>query len=141
MNAAYSAEGRNGGFYDLADAAAVDPEIAKSSLDRKEFIFDVQGHFVNPDGAGLKQLPPDAKPLSFFEKSGCALADQPGQRSYLQCLSSDEFIKDVFPRFGHRHDGAVFRALAPRCGTADHRGGRRDRGHRRTHGRHASAAD
>ncbi len=51
MNAAYAAAGRNGGFYQLADAAAIDPEIASAALDSKEFIFDVQGHFVNPDGA------------------------------------------------------------------------------------------
>ena len=96
MNAAYAAAGRSGGFYELADAAAVDPEIATAALDGNEFIFDVQGHFVNPNGAWLKQLPPDAKPLSSFEKSACALAAEPGKRSYLQCLNSDEFIKDVF---------------------------------------------
>lgn len=32
----------------------------------------------------------------FFLVSACALAAEPGKRSYLQCLNSDEFIKDVF---------------------------------------------
>jgi predicted TIM-barrel fold metal-dependent hydrolase len=96
MNKAYAAAGRDGGFYDLGKEAALDPQIAAASLESQEFIFDVQGHFVNPDGAWLKQVPAGAKPLSGFEKSGCALAAKPGERSYLQCLSSSEFIKDVF---------------------------------------------
>src|SRR5680860_1485971 len=96
MNAAYAAAGRAGGFFQLAQAAAVDPEIAAATLAGREFIFDVQGHFVNPQGAWLKQLPADARPLSDFPKTECALADTGGERSYLQCLGEDEFIKDIF---------------------------------------------
>jgi hypothetical protein len=29
-------------------------------------------------------------------KTSCALADEPGERSYLRCIGPDEFIKDVF---------------------------------------------
>jgi uncharacterized protein len=96
MNAAYAAAGARGGFYDLPDEAALDHAVADALLAKKEFIFDVQGHFVNPSGAWTKSLPPDARPLSGMAKAGCALAEQPGERSYLQCLSGEEFIKDVF---------------------------------------------
>ncbi len=96
MNAAYAADGRRGGFYDLPEEAALDREVAQAALAKSEFIFDVQGHFVNPSGAWTKTLPPDAKPLAGMVKQSCALADEPGERSYLQCLSGDEFVKDVF---------------------------------------------
>ncbi|MBA2491418.1 MAG: amidohydrolase family protein [Gammaproteobacteria bacterium] len=96
INSAYAAAGRSAGYYQLAAESALDPEIANAALQGSEFIFDVQGHFVNPQGAWLKQLPPDARPLSDFPKTECALADTPGERSYLQCLGEDEFIKDIF---------------------------------------------
>jgi predicted TIM-barrel fold metal-dependent hydrolase len=96
MNTAYAAAGRTGGFYALAPESELDEAAAKASLEGDEFIFDVQGHFVDPNGAWLDQVPDGAKPLSWAPKAGCALADEPGERSYLQCLGPDEFIKDVF---------------------------------------------
>lgn len=96
MNATYAAAGRTGGFFALAKEAALDPAAAAAALEGKEFIFDIQGHFVNPDGAWLRHVPPDARPLSGMPAAGCALAEQPGERSYLQCLGPDQFIKDVF---------------------------------------------
>ena len=96
MNAAYAAGGRRGGYYDLPAAAALDVQVARSELDRGEFVFDVQGHFVSPTGAWTRALPPGAQPLkSFTDLRGCASASAPG-RGYLQCLGADEFIKDVF---------------------------------------------
>jgi predicted TIM-barrel fold metal-dependent hydrolase len=96
MNAAYAAAGPRGGYYELPDEAAIDGAVAEALLRKNEFIFDVQGHFVNPTGAWTKALPPDAKPLSGMAKAGCALADESGERSYLQCLSGEELIQDVF---------------------------------------------
>ncbi|MGH8502459.1 MAG: amidohydrolase family protein [Gammaproteobacteria bacterium] len=96
MNAAYAAAGRAGGFFQMASEAAVDPEVAAAALIGGEFIFDVQGHYVNPDGAWLKREPPGTGPFAWTPKARCALADEPGQRSYLRCLGEDEFIKDVF---------------------------------------------
>ena len=57
MNAAYARSGRTGGWYDLPDDAALDLQVAQASLAGDEFIFDVQGHFVNPTGAWTRQLP------------------------------------------------------------------------------------
>ena len=85
-----------GGRFELPADAGVDPELAAEALGKREFIFDVQGHYVNPDGAWLEHVPADRKPLSGMPKAACALADQPGERSYLECLGPDEFIKDVF---------------------------------------------
>jgi uncharacterized protein len=96
MNAAYAASGRRGGYYDLTSESALDMQLARSALDRQEFIFDVQGHFVNPTGAWTRALPPGAQPLKgFSELKGCSAASAPGL-GYLQCLGSNAFIKDIF---------------------------------------------
>ena len=96
MNAAYAREGRRGGWFDLPREAALDPQLARSALDGDEFIFDVQGHFVNPTGAWTKKLPPTARPLRMPKTEACGPSKGPGQLDYLQCIGSDEFVKDVF---------------------------------------------
>jgi len=96
MNAAYAAAGMTGGRYEIPREAALDGDLAAAAVEGDEFIFDVQGHFVTPDGAWLKQVPSGKRPLSGMPKAGCALAGKAGERSYLQCLGPDEFIKDVF---------------------------------------------
>ena len=95
FNACHAEAGRTGGYFEVADAAAVEPDVAKAQLGKSEFIFDVQGHFVNPTGAWLKTLPANARPLAEMPKAQ-ALRGPPGDRSYLKRLSGDEFIKDVF---------------------------------------------
>jgi predicted TIM-barrel fold metal-dependent hydrolase len=95
FNAAHARAGRRGGFFEIADEAALDTQLAAAELGKKEFIFDVQGHFVNPTGAWTRSLPSGAKPLS-MPKTECELARAPGERSYLQCIGPDEFVKDVF---------------------------------------------
>ena len=96
FNAAHAAAGRTGGSFALSAEAVTEPQLAAAELGRKEWIFDVQGHFVNPTGAWLKKVPAGAKPLSTFEKAQCGLAQRPGERAYLDCLGPTEFIKDVF---------------------------------------------
>src|SRR5690348_11984577 len=79
MNAAYATGSRRGGYYELPLEAALDAQVARSALDRGEFIFDVQGHFVSPTGAWTRALPPGAQPLkSFTDLKGCASASAPG---------------------------------------------------------------
>jgi predicted TIM-barrel fold metal-dependent hydrolase len=96
FNEANARAGKTGGWFDLDRTAAVDPELAAAALEGNEFIFDVQGHFVDPNGAWVKKLPPGARPLSFASKARCALADGAGDLAYLRCLGPDEFLKDVF---------------------------------------------
>ncbi len=97
FNAAYAAAGRTGGFFQLPEEAPLDQLAARSAVDGKEFVFDVQGHFVNPTGAWLKTLPAGAKPLRFAtDRSSCAPHRGAGNLDYLNCVGPDQFVKDVF---------------------------------------------
>jgi uncharacterized protein len=96
MNEAYGSQGERGGFYDIDKTASLDMQLARSSVDGNEFIFDVQGHFVNPTGAWTTLLPPTAKPLQMPKTQACGPSKGPGRLDYLNCIGQDEFIKDVF---------------------------------------------
>jgi len=96
MNAAYARHGLTGGYFDVPQEAAFDLQLARSTLDGSEFIFDVQGHFVNPTGAWTKRLPPGARPLQMPKTASCGPGKGPGQLDYLQCIGAEEFVKDVF---------------------------------------------
>ncbi|MEX2149357.1 MAG: amidohydrolase family protein [Steroidobacteraceae bacterium] len=94
FNTANAAAGRSGGFFELHAEAALEPALAESTLAGGEFIFDVQGHYVDPTDAWLKVAPESA--FKWSPKAGCALADGKTPRSHLACLTSEEFVKDVF---------------------------------------------
>jgi predicted TIM-barrel fold metal-dependent hydrolase len=97
MNAAYARAGHTGGRYDLPDDAALDLQVAQASVDGEEFIFDIQGHFVNPTGAWTKQLPEGARPLQFAtDDARCEPHRGPGRLDYLRCVGPEQFVKDVF---------------------------------------------
>ena len=82
------ANASSGGYFDLPAEAALDEALAQASVGAKrEFIFDVQGHFVDPSGAWVKKVSPNA--FSFAPKTACG-------KPPLECLGADEFIKDVF---------------------------------------------
>ena len=95
FNAANAAAARTGGFFDVPAEAARDQALAAAATGGKgEFIFDVQGHFVDPSGAWLQSAPADA--FKWSPKAACGLASTPGPRSHLACLGPEEFVKDVF---------------------------------------------
>jgi uncharacterized protein len=94
FNAANARAGKTGGFFELTADAAVETQVAQAALDKAEFIFDVQGHFVDPTSAWLKSAPESA--FTFTSKGNCSLNDRTGPRSHLACLTPQEFIKDVF---------------------------------------------
>jgi hypothetical protein len=96
FNRANAAAGKTGSWFDLDAESAFDAQLAAAQLEGDEFIFDVQGHFVDPTGAWLRSVPADARPFSWAPKTACATAQQPGTRSYLRCLAPEEFVKDVF---------------------------------------------
>jgi len=53
FNTANAAAGKTGGFFDLPKDAALDQQLARAQVGpaKDEFIFDVQGHFIDrPDG-------------------------------------------------------------------------------------------
>ncbi|WP_299620693.1 amidohydrolase family protein [Pelagibius sp.] len=56
FNAANAAAGRTGGYFELEQTVALDPEIAAERLGGREFVFDVQGHFVGANGIGRTGL-------------------------------------------------------------------------------------
>ena len=59
FNTANAAAGKRGGFFELEAEAALEPQLAQARVGGKgEFIFDVQGHFVDPTGAWVRQRPP-----------------------------------------------------------------------------------
>jgi uncharacterized protein len=95
FNAANASARKFGGFFELESEAALEPQLAQARVGGKgEFIFDVQGHFVDPTGAWVKSAPPDA--FRWSPKAACGLASKPGARSHLNCLGAEEFVKDVF---------------------------------------------
>lgn len=96
FNEVNAAAGKAGGSFELAADAAVDPETAAAQLEGKEFIFDVQGHFVDPNGKWIRDDPARGEGFSFAEKTSCDLAKEPGRNSHLDCIGPDEFVKDVF---------------------------------------------
>ncbi len=97
MNEAYAATGTRGGFFQIEPEAARDLQLARSTLDGNELVFDVQGHFVNPTGAWLKTLSAGDRPFQGFTSSArCAPHRGPGALDYLNCIGPDQFIKDVF---------------------------------------------
>lgn len=56
FNRANAEAGRTGGYFDLEEVAAVDMDAAAQRLDGREFVFDVQGHFVGQNGIGRSGL-------------------------------------------------------------------------------------
>jgi hypothetical protein len=96
FNEVNAAAGKVGGMFAVEAAAALDPEVAATQLDGREFIFDVQGHFVDPNGKWVRENPSRGEGFKFAEKSNCPLSEGPGKNSHLDCLGPDEFVKDVF---------------------------------------------
>jgi len=95
FNAANAAAGKRGGFFEIEPEAALEPQLAQARVGGKgEFVFDVQGHFVDPTGAWVKNAPADA--FKWSPKAGCEAATKPGARKHLDCLGPEEFVKDVF---------------------------------------------
>jgi len=99
FNAVNRHAGFTGGAYALDKEAPFDTEAAIQALGKKEFIFDVQGHFVNPAGAWIENMPDSAQPFAGMRGNECVvskLAESNQGRDYMTCLNADSFIKDVF---------------------------------------------
>jgi hypothetical protein len=92
FNAANAAEGKRGGWFDLEPEAALEGQLARVKLDGKEFIFDVQGHFVDPHGAWLRKLP-EAQNRCALRPRRMRARQEPGARSYLNCIGSKNSLR------------------------------------------------
>ncbi|CAL1241083.1 amidohydrolase family protein [Candidatus Methylocalor cossyra] len=89
MNRAFAAAGRIGGHFDLPSEAAYDLALAEDRLGGKEFIFDVQGHHVNPVGPWRRITNRWTYALRSFPQADCG-------EGAIECLSAQHFIREVF---------------------------------------------
>lgn len=96
FNQANAYHHKRGGYFDIREESALDASSALAEVEGGEFIFDVQGHYVNPEGDWLSRIPPAARPYAGMEKAACDAGETGGDRGYLNCLSGNEFIKDIF---------------------------------------------
>jgi len=83
FNQAQAFQGNTAGVFAVPEEAAFDPDAAAEALEGREFIFDVQGHYLPPNLA--ETLKPECRAEHEF------LSDD-----YMRCLGADSFIKDVF---------------------------------------------
>jgi len=84
------AKGRNkpGGQYDIPPGAGTDPDAARAALAGDEFVFDIQGHFleyrVNPATRQARDF------WTGFPQRGC------GEQDQRMCFSISHFMEEVF---------------------------------------------
>lgn len=88
FNRGFAAAGRRGGAYELAPEAPYELAAAQAAIGGDEFIFDVQLHHVNPQGAWRRRASPEA--FKGMPNSRC------GQADHIECFSSGALLKDVF---------------------------------------------
>lgn len=89
FNDTFAAAGRTGGRYTLARDAMLDDQLAQASVGGTEFIFDVQLHHVNPDGA-WRRSPGWENALKRMPNANC------GETDAVRCFSRERLLKDVF---------------------------------------------
>jgi hypothetical protein len=87
---AFAAAGHRGGGYALPAEAPFELAAAQAAIGAAadEFIFDVQLHHVNPQGAWRKRASPTA--FKGMPNSAC------GKTDHVECFSADALLKDVF---------------------------------------------
>jgi predicted TIM-barrel fold metal-dependent hydrolase len=83
FNQARAFSGETAGTFVVNPEAAFDEDMALAQLGGREFIFDVQGHYLPPNLA--QTLKPQCK-ADFAHLSS----------DYMRCMGADGFIKDVF---------------------------------------------
>jgi predicted TIM-barrel fold metal-dependent hydrolase len=80
-----------GGTFSVPSTASVDPDAARSALAGDEFVFDVQGHFLDYAG-GMPGTPQGREFWTGFPQQQCGEADP------RICFSADHFMEEVFLR-------------------------------------------
>src|SRR5262249_62435167 len=69
FNAANAAAGKRGGFFEIEAEAALEPQLAQARLGGKGGVFfDLQGEFVDPNGALVQTTP--ARSFPWWPKAG-----------------------------------------------------------------------
>ena len=96
FNEAHARYGKTGGFYDIPQVAAVEPAAADAALGGQEFIFDIQGHHVNPVDRWRAPNMNTAIGLNFMPQSKCDYIDPDSEFGHVQCFTGQAFAKEMF---------------------------------------------
>jgi predicted TIM-barrel fold metal-dependent hydrolase len=88
----FAATARVGGAFVLPKESAFEPEAAAETLTGKDFIFDVQTHMVDVNGAWRRRREGKGweSALAGFPQGSC------GELDPVACFSADRFIKEIF---------------------------------------------
>lgn len=93
FNEVHAAQGQGGGYFDLPEDAAFDPQLAEAALGGDEFIFDIQTHCVDPSGkwrAGSEGKTWEFVLNQVFQQR--RKCDDDG----FDCYSAEQLVKEVF---------------------------------------------
>ncbi|MGH7287792.1 MAG: amidohydrolase family protein, partial [Myxococcota bacterium] len=90
MNEAFARAGRTGGFYQLPEESALEPQLAEAKLGGEELIFDVQGHHVAPERPWRKRSAFWDRTVRGFPFAECGLPDP------IECFSARRYVKEIF---------------------------------------------
>jgi predicted TIM-barrel fold metal-dependent hydrolase len=98
LNDAFALRRVGGGRFELPPEAGVEAEAAQAIMGR-EFIFDIQTHFVQENGTAWRKGPIEG--AKNFDVIGQMVAGLPPKacaagRGTLKCYDADNYIKDVF---------------------------------------------
>jgi uncharacterized protein len=90
LNEAFAWRGHRGGSFELPREAAFERAAAAQALEGRQFIFDIQTHMVEPDGAWRRARPNAMSWLAQTPQGRCGEADP------LRCFDAHHFVKEVF---------------------------------------------
>jgi predicted TIM-barrel fold metal-dependent hydrolase len=96
FNEVHAAFGKTGSFYELPVAAATETVVADAAMANSEFIFDIQGHHVNPLERWRAPSRRFMQGLKFMPHGQCDYRDPDSELGHLQCYTGQAFVKEMF---------------------------------------------
>jgi predicted TIM-barrel fold metal-dependent hydrolase len=96
FNEVHAAFGKTGGVYEIPAAAALDADAAEEALQKQEFVFDIQGHHVNPLERWRAPTVNTAIGLKFMPQSRCGYLDASSELGHQECFTGQAFVKEMF---------------------------------------------
>jgi hypothetical protein len=96
FNEAHAAFGKTGGYYAIPAEAALEPAVADAIIGGDEFIFDIQGHHVNPLDRWRAPNRRFMQGLKFMPHGQCDYLDPDSEFGHLECYTGKAFVKEMF---------------------------------------------
>ena len=100
FNHVHAAFGKTGSYYDVDKTANLDLELAEATLKNSEFIFDIQGHHINPVEAWRDPDSPWLKPyLMGSPTDGECVKKYDGKFAgfgHAECFTRNSFVQEIF---------------------------------------------